>query len=132
MPMVTASMPAQRAKLDGVLNLHKPADWTSHDVVAKLRGLLPGHRIGHAGTLDPSATGVLPVLIGRATRIAEYLVEWDKEYEAVLRLGETTDTLDATGTVLSRRGLGQVTEADVRHAVMRFRGPLTQVPPMYS
>ena len=80
----------------------KEAGWTSHDVVAKLRSLLGGMKVGHAGTLDPAATGVLPVLVGRATRVAEYLVEWDKEYCAVMRLGETTDTQDATGTVLAR------------------------------
>ena len=88
--------------LDGVLVLHKEAGWTSHDVVAKVRSLLRGGKVGHAGTLDPSATGVLPILVGRATRIAEYLIDWDKEYHAVMRLGETTDTQDATGQVLSR------------------------------
>jgi tRNA pseudouridine55 synthase len=86
--------------VEGILNVNKPAGWTSHDVVAKLRGVLRGNRVGHAGTLDPAATGVLPVLVGRATRIAEYLLDWDKEYQAVLRLGQTTDTLDATGAVL--------------------------------
>ena len=90
------------AVVDGVLIIKKEAGWTSHDVVAKIRHLLGGVKVGHAGTLDPAATGVLPVLIGRGTRIAEYLVEWDKEYRAVLRLGETTDTQDATGTVLAR------------------------------
>ena len=72
---------------DGILNVNKPAGWTSHDVVAKVRGLLKGQKVGHAGTLDPAATGVLPVLVGRGTRIAEYLLDWDKEYRAVLRLG---------------------------------------------
>ncbi|MGH7256343.1 MAG: tRNA pseudouridine(55) synthase TruB, partial [Nitrospirales bacterium] len=88
---------------DGILNVYKPAGWTSHDVVAKLRLVLAcakGTRIGHAGTLDPAATGVLPILVGKATRIAEFLLEWDKEYRANLRLGETTDTQDSTGTVL--------------------------------
>jgi tRNA pseudouridine55 synthase len=73
--------------MDGVLVVHKEVGWTSHDVVAKIRHLLGGTKVGHAGTLDPAATGVLPVLIGKGTRIAEYLVEWDKEYRAVLRLG---------------------------------------------
>src|SRR5690242_6320438 len=78
---------AQRSStMDGVLAIRKEAGWTSHDVVAKIRQILGGTKIGHAGTLDPSATGVLPVLIGRGTRIAEYLVEWNKEYHAVLRL----------------------------------------------
>ncbi len=89
-------------------------------------------KVGHAGTLDPAATGVLPVLLGKATRVAEYLVNWDKQYRAVLRLGETTDTQDATGTVLRRAPVAQVTEAEVREAVARFVGRIRQVPPMYS
>jgi len=117
---------------DGLLNVRKAVGWTSHDVVAKLRTLLGGPKVGHAGTLDPAATGVLPVLIGRGTRIAEYLVDWEKEYRAVLRLGETTDTQDATGTVLSQHPTDQLTPEAIRTAVERFRGPLTQVPPMYS
>src|SRR3954470_9440970 len=90
------------ARADGVLIVKKEAGWTSHDVVAKIRSLLGGIKVGHAGTLDPAATGVLPVLVGRATRVAEYLVEWDKEYRAIMRLGESTDTQDATGTILAR------------------------------
>jgi tRNA pseudouridine55 synthase len=121
-----------RATLDGVLNVRKAAGWTSHDVVAKIRGVLGAPRVGHAGTLDPAATGVLPILVGRATRIAEYLLDWDKEYRAVLRLGETTDTLDATGTVLARRPVEGLTEAQIREAFSRFQGVVTQVPPMYS
>src|SRR5574337_398821 len=85
---------------DGVLNVRKEAGWTSHDVVARLRGKLRGMKLGHAGTLDPAATGVLPLLVGRGTRIAEYLLEWDKTYLAGLQLGESTDTQDATGVVL--------------------------------
>ncbi|HET9844441.1 MAG TPA: tRNA pseudouridine(55) synthase TruB [Nitrospira sp.] len=118
--------------MDGVLVVHKETGWTSHDVVAKLRHLLGATKVGHAGTLDPAATGVLPVLIGKGTRIAEYLVPWDKEYRAVLRLGETTDTQDATGTVLQRQMPGEVTRADVEEAVGRFRGEIQQTPPMYS
>lgn len=118
--------------VDGILNVHKPAGWTSHDVVAKLRGILKGSRIGHAGTLDPAATGVLPVLIGRATRIAEYLLEWDKEYRAVLRLGQTTDTLDATGTFLSECSTSGLTEESIYAVFGRFQGEIDQVPPMYS
>jgi tRNA pseudouridine55 synthase len=118
--------------VDGVLNIHKEAGWTSHDIVAKVRHLLGGVKVGHAGTLDPMATGVLPVLVGRATRLAEYLVEWDKEYEAVLRLGEITDTQDASGTVLERRSIELVTPERICEAVARFRGRLEQVPPMYS
>lgn len=117
---------------DGVLNIKKEPGWTSHDVVARLRSALRGIKIGHAGTLDPAASGVLPILIGRGTRIAEYLLHWDKEYRAVLRLGETTDTLDATGTVLDRCSPDQVTEDDIREAVSAFKGRIQQVPPMYS
>jgi tRNA pseudouridine55 synthase len=120
------------AAVDGVLTMKKESGWTSHDVVAKIRYLLGGVKVGHAGTLDPAATGVLPVLIGRGTRIAEYLVEWDKEYRAVLRLGETTDTQDATGTVLARHPTGLVTPESIHEVVGRFRGPIKQVPPMYS
>ncbi|TLY16963.1 MAG: tRNA pseudouridine(55) synthase TruB [Nitrospirae bacterium] len=117
---------------DGILNVNKARGWTSHDVVAKLRGLLGVPRVGHAGTLDPAATGVLPVLVGRGTRIAEYLMDWDKEYHAVLRLGETTDTQDATGAVLTRSSTDSLTESGIRAAIQRFQGKLTQVPPMYS
>jgi tRNA pseudouridine55 synthase len=120
------------AAVDGVLTMKKESGWTSHDVVAKIRHLLGGVKVGHAGTLDPAATGVLPVLIGRGTRIAEYLVEWDKEYRAVLRLGETTDTQDATGTVLARHPTDHVTPESIHEVVGRFRGPIKQVPPMYS
>jgi tRNA pseudouridine55 synthase len=121
-----------RGVMDGVLVIRKEAGWTSHDVVAKIRHLLGGVKVGHAGTLDPAATGVLPVLIGKGTRIAEYLAEWDKEYRAILRLGETTDTQDATGTVLVRRATDGVTSAAIDEAVGRFRGRLEQIPPMYS
>ena len=131
--MIALKETASRAGIgDGVLNIKKPAEWTSHDVVAKLRNLLKVGRIGHGGTLDPAATGVLPILIGRATRIAEYLLDWDKEYLAVMRLGETTDTQDATGAVLTRSQAGQVTRADLEGTIARFRGRIRQLPPMYS
>ena len=120
------------AVVDGILTIKKEAGWTSHDVVAKVRHLLGGVKVGHAGTLDPAATGVLPVLIGRGTRIAEYLIEWDKEYRAVLRLGETTDTQDATGTVLANKVSDHVTSGAIHEVVGRFRGLIEQVPPMYS
>lgn len=118
--------------LEGVLIIRKEAGWTSHDVVAKVRNLLRGTKVGHAGTLDPSATGVLPILVGQATRIAEYLINWDKEYRAVLRLGETTDTQDATGQVLSRVDPCEVTEDVLQSVIARFRGIQQQLPPMYS
>ncbi len=118
--------------IDGVLNISKPAEWTSHDVVEKLRRTLGVRKVGHAGTLDPMATGVLPVLLGKGTRVSEYLVEWDKEYEAVLRLGQDTDTQDATGVVIQERSIAGLTEEAIRSAVMKFSGNLLQVPPMYS
>ena len=129
---ITTDMTQQAAVAEGVLIVKKETGWTSHDVVAKVRGLLGGVKVGHAGTLDPAATGVLPVLVGRATRIAEYLVNWDKEYRAVLRLGETTDTQDATGTILAQIDASKVSEEALRNVVTRFRGPQQQLPPMYS
>ncbi len=117
---------------DGVLNVRKEAGWTSHDVVARIRGRLQGMKLGHAGTLDPAATGVLPLLIGRGTRIADYLVEWDKTYLACLRLGITTDTQDATGTVLQQAATESVTESGIRKVTAEFQGPIRQIPPMYS
>lgn len=128
----SSDMTRLTAVAEGVLVVRKEAGWTSHDVVAKVRGLLGGVKVGHAGTLDPSATGVLPVLVGRATRVAEYLVDWDKEYRAVLRLGETTDTQDATGTVLAQVDASRVGETELREVIDRFRGPQQQLPPMYS
>ena len=122
----------QHEGMEGVLIVHKEAGWTSHDVVARVRRLLGTQKVGHAGTLDPAATGVLPVLIGRATRIAENLIDWDKEYRAVLRLGETTDTQDATGQVLSTIDPRYVTEEAIRAVVEKFRGVQKQLPPMYS
>lgn len=121
-----------RVSFDGVLNVCKAKAWTSHDVVAKLRCLLRGVKVGHAGTLDPAATGVLPILLGRGTRIAEYLLDWDKEYRAVLRLGQTTDTEDATGTVLETRSVDGITESALSDVVMSFIGRVRQVPPMFS
>jgi len=117
---------------DGVLNVRKEAGWTSHDVVARIRGKLRGMKVGHAGTLDPAATGVLPLLVGCGTRLAEYLLEWDKTYLAGLRLGETTDTQDATGTLLRRSQTESITEERVREVAAEFEGTLQQVPPMYS
>ena len=118
--------------MDGILNIDKPPGWTSHDVVAKLRRLLKIRKIGHTGTLDPAATGVLLVCIGKATRVAEYLVEREKEYRAVLRLGETTDTQDGTGQVLERHDVGDMTKPQLRAVMQRFTGDILQVPPMYS
>ena len=116
----------------GVLIINKPDGWTSHDVVTRIRTVFGIQKVGHAGTLDPHATGVLPVLIGKGTKIAQYLLEWDKEYAAVLQLGQATDTQDAWGTVLEEGSCESLSEDDVRSAFMGFHGPIQQVPPMYS
>ncbi len=116
---------------NGILVIDKPADWTSHDVVAKLRGLLHEKRIGHAGTLDPMATGVLPVFVGRATRAVEFAAEREKEYIAGLRLGVVTDTQDSTGTTLESHPVS-VTRKEVEAILPQFQGEIAQIPPMYS
>ena len=116
---------------NGILVIDKPAGWTSHDVVAKLRGILHVKRIGHAGTLDPMDTGVLPVFVGRATRAVEFAAEREKEYIAGLRLGVVTDTQDCTGTTLETHPV-EVTRDQVEAILDRFRGDLQQIPPMYS
>ncbi|CAM3935421.1 tRNA pseudouridine(55) synthase TruB [Paenibacillus alkaliterrae] len=118
--------------MDGILAVWKPEGWTSHDVVAKVRRILKMKRIGHAGTLDPMVTGVLPLCLGRATRVVEYIQERPKAYEAVLQLGIATDTEDITGTVIERQSSIAVSEDDIREALERFIGEIEQVPPMYS
>ncbi|GGN90242.1 tRNA pseudouridine(55) synthase TruB [Saccharibacillus kuerlensis] len=117
---------------DGVLPVHKPAGMTSHDVVSKCRRLLQMKRIGHTGTLDPSVTGVLPLCLGRATRMVEYLQEMPKEYRAVLKFGISTDTEDLTGTVIQEMPKTGITEKHVRGVLSDFIGPIMQTPPMYS
>lgn len=117
--------------MTGILNIDKPAGWTSHDVVAKLRRALSERRIGHGGTLDPMATGVLPVFVGRATRAVEFIENADKEYLAGLRFGLVTDTQDTTGTVLAEGG-PIPGEDDIRAALENFLGPQSQLPPLYS
>lgn len=116
---------------NGILNIDKPEGWTSQDVVAKLRGRLHIRRVGHTGTLDPMATGVLPVCFGKATRIIEYYDDDLKTYEAEFELGITTDTLDCTGEVLTRSAVN-VSEEDVIQAVHSFSGWVIQIPPKYS
>jgi tRNA pseudouridine55 synthase len=118
--------------LHGVLIVNKPDGWTSHDVVKRVRTVLGIQKVGHAGTLDPHATGVLPVLIGKGTKIAQFLLDWDKEYEAVLQLGQKTETQDAWGAVLEERPCEPLSEDDVRSVFMDFHGAIQQVPPMYS
>ncbi|MBR5390404.1 MAG: tRNA pseudouridine(55) synthase TruB, partial [Clostridia bacterium] len=117
--------------LNGILLLDKPADFTSHDAVAKLRGVLRQKKIGHAGTLDPMATGLLVVLLGCATRASNYAAGQEKEYHAVLRLGLTTDTQDVTGTVLTQVE-PHVTAEQLQAALAAFTGTVEQLPPMYS
>ena len=116
---------------NGIIIIDKPQDWTSHDVVAKLRGKLRERRMGHAGTLDPMATGVLPVFVGRATRAVEFAAEGEKEYVAGLKLGFVTDTQDTTGTVLETRSV-TVGTGELEAVLEQFRGPILQIPPMYS
>ncbi len=118
--------------MDGFLNINKPAGWTSHDVVAKIRRLLGVEKAGHTGTLDPAATGVLPICVGKATKVARFLLETDKEYRMVMRLGEATDTQDGTGTLLERRSVDSVSHDEIRKTVEGFQGSLLQVVPMYS
>ena len=117
--------------MTGIVIVDKPARWTSQDVTARLRRVFGTRRIGHGGTLDPMATGVLPVFVGRATRGVEFFEHADKTYEAVLRLGTVTDTQDSTGTVLEKRPV-TVTEAEFRDILPKFTGEIAQIPPMYS
>ena len=122
--------------MDGVLVIDKPAGVTSHDVVARARHILHERRIGHTGTLDPFATGVLVILLGKATRIAQFLSGVDKEYEAIIRLGYSTDTGDRTGNPISgpegsKKRL-EWSEHEIEEALKRLRGYIDQIPPMYS
>ncbi len=118
--------------IHGILNVHKEKGFTSHDVVAKLRGIVGQKKIGHTGTLDPDATGVLPVCLGRATKLCDMLTDRDKTYEAVLLLGCTTDTQDISGKVLKKQEISGITEDTVADAVQSFTGEYAQIPPMYS
>ena len=117
--------------MDGIVIVDKPQGWTSQDVVSKLRGVYKTRRIGHGGTLDPLATGVLPVFVGRATRGVEFFEHAEKTYETVLRLGVTTDTEDITGTTLEEKPVA-VTREQMEDVLQQFRGDILQVPPMYS
>lgn len=119
-------------ELDGVLLVDKPTDHTSHDVIARLRGKLKMKRIGHAGTLDPMATGVLVVLVGKATRVSQYLMSLDKEYTGTISLGKVTTTQDAEGEMLETRPVPPLSENEVRAAMKQFVGDQYQIPPMFS
>ena len=119
-------------EMEGILLIDKPTDHTSHDVVARLRGKLKMRRIGHAGTLDPMATGLLIILVGKATRVSQYLVSLDKEYEGTVELGKVTDTQDAEGEMMETRPVPPFTEAEVKAVITGFLGDQYQMPPMYS
>ena len=118
--------------LDGVAVIDKPAGWTSHDVVAKARKVLSTRKVGHSGTLDPGATGVLVLGVGRATRLLRFVTGLDKTYEAEIALGAETDSLDSSGTVTARHDMSAVSEDDVRAGAAALTGEILQVPPMVS
>ena len=117
--------------IDGIINVDKEKGFTSHDVVAKLRGILKQKKIGHTGTLDPDAVGVLPVCLGKGTKLCDMLTDHNKTYEVVMRLGVTTDTEDMTGTVLTQKEV-LCSETDVEQVIFQFLGEIEQIPPMYS
>ena len=116
---------------DGMINVCKEKGFTSHDVVAKLRGILHQKKIGHTGTLDPDATGVLPVCLGKGTKLCDMITDRDKTYRAVMMLGRTTDTQDISGQILTEKAVN-VDEREVRDAAVSFVGDYMQIPPMYS
>ncbi len=124
--------PNRRDPYDGILLVDKPADWTSHDVVAKLRSHFRLRKVGHGGTLDPAATGLLVILLGRGTKLSERVMGTDKEYEGVMRLGVRTDTQDRDGNVIEERAWDGVTQAQVEAELTRRCGDQMQVPPMVS
>ncbi|MCI6466861.1 MAG: tRNA pseudouridine(55) synthase TruB [Faecalicatena sp.] len=118
--------------INGVINIYKEKGFTSHDVVAKLRGIVGQKKIGHTGTLDPDAEGVLPVCLGRATKLCDMLTDKDKTYEAVLLFGKTTDTQDISGTVLEEKDTSLLTVEKIEECIRAYIGEYEQVPPMYS
>ena len=118
--------------MDGILNIYKEKGWTSFDVVAKLRGILKVKKIGHTGTLDPDAEGVLSVCVGRATKMVERLMDHDKEYRAVLLFGKKTDTGDITGNVLAEAEVPTLEKEEIERVLASFVPGYAQIPPMYS
>ena len=118
--------------MDGILNINKPKGITSHDVVIQVRKIFHLKKVGHAGTLDPDATGVLVVCLGKATKAVKFLINDDKEYEAIMVLGVSTDSQDASGQVLKRVNELKVSEVEVREAMEKFQGEIEQIPPMIS
>ncbi len=125
-------MPIKPDHTFGLLNINKPQGLTSHDVVARVRKLANQRKVGHAGTLDPMATGVLLLCLGQATRLIEYLVPGQKQYRAVIRFGITTDTLDAEGQITSQNDASGLTESHLREILPAFTGKLEQIPPIFS
>ena len=117
---------------DGIINVYKEKGFTSFDVVAKMRGILGQRKVGHTGTLDPAAEGVLPVCAGKGTRLCDMLTDHDKTYRATMLLGVVTDTQDTTGTILEEKDTSHLTEDEVREAILSFVGAYDQIPPMYS
>ena len=118
--------------MDGVIVVNKPKNYTSHDVVAIIRKVLNKKKVGHIGTLDPNATGVLPILVGKATKISKYLIEHNKTYIATLKLGEKKDTGDETGKTLEHKEVGKYNEEEVINVLNAFKGESMQIPPLYS
>lgn len=125
-------MPGTRRTISGLLNINKPKGITSHDVVARVRRLSRQRKVGHAGTLDPMATGVLLVCLGQATRLIEYLMTGRKQYRATIRFGTTTDTLDADGQVVTQKDPTGLTESQLRGLLPAFQGDIKQLPPIFS
>lgn len=119
-------------ELNGIIVINKPKNYTSHDVVAKVRKILNIKKVGHTGTLDPNATGVLPLLIGNGTKLSKYLINHDKEYEVVLKLGIKTDTADGEGNVIETGKVDNLDEVKVKNVLLSFIGKQQQLPPMYS
>ena len=117
---------------DGIINVYKEKGFTSFDVVAKMRGILGQRKVGHTGTLDPAAEGVLPVCAGKGTRLCDMLTDHDKTYRATMLLGVVTDTQDTTGMILEEKDTSHLTEDEVREAILSFVGDYDQIPPMYS
>src|SRR5947209_6759130 len=118
--------------MDGILNINKATGMTSHDVVAKIRRILKQKRVGHAGTLDPAASGVLPICVGQATRVAEYLSESGKAYQAEIVFGVVTDTYDAEGSIIRTASVAGLTFPQIEETLQHFLGPQMQLPPRYS
>ncbi|MBQ8587954.1 MAG: tRNA pseudouridine(55) synthase TruB, partial [Clostridia bacterium] len=120
------------SEINGIIIINKERDYTSHDVVARVRGILSTRKVGHTGTLDPDATGVLPVCIGKGTKVSDMLTFSDKEYVAEVKLGVVTDTQDIWGTVKEEKEVKDFSKDKLSEAIEHFTGEISQIPPMYS